>query len=435
MTDAILIGQDNVTETAPIGFAAQPRSPAVASPAAADILDMTEGGLVTIAATGAGKGVSHIIPNALSYPGSMILIDIKGELAAVTARRRREMGQDVYILNPFAEGPTDYINPFDLITPGQPEAIDQARMVADLLVTRSHAEDPFWDDRARDLITGAILFIAEHVRAPDRALHLAHRLWSAEMHQLATILTFMRESPRQDGVLGRFANQYIDAPDKTRGSIHTTMMGHLMPLSALSGARAFSAQGRGRAVDLHALREGAPVTIYLTVPPHYLHTHAAFLRIWVGALLAALRLRTQRPDCPTLFMVDEAAQLGRMDQLLNAATLMRGYGLRVWTFWQSMAQIERVYGPAGQELIDNASTLSVFGMANGPSAASAARATGWTGELLGLDRSLQLIAQSGQAPRLCQRLCYLTDPRFAGLFDDNPFHTRPTRPAPSLELV
>lgn len=435
MTDTILIGRDHVAQTDPIGFAAKSGTHRVELRTGAEIHDRSEGGLLTIAATGAGKGVSHVIPNVLNYSGSMIIIDIKGEIAAVTARRRREMGQDVYILNPFSEGPTDFINPFDLIDSGSSDAIDQARMVADLLITRSHADDPFWDDRARDLITGAILFIAEHVAPKDRALHLAYKLWSADLRQLANILAFMRGSQKQKGALGRFANQYIDAPDKTRGSIHSTMMGHLMPLSSRSGERAFSAKGKGRRVDLGAFRDGVPTTIYLTVPPHYLHTHAAFLRIWVGALLASLRLRKQRPEVPTLFVVDEAAQLGRMDQLLNAATLMRGYGLRIWTLWQSIAQIERIYGTAGQEFIDNASTVSVFGMSNGPSAAAASRVTGWGGELLGLDRSLQVIAQSGHAPRLCRRLCYLSDPRFKGRFDPNPFHAAAPHSGPHLEVA
>lgn len=435
MTDTVLIGRDHVAADAPVGFAANPAPRRADLCTARDIHDRGEGGLVTIAATGAGKGVSHIIPNVLSYSGSMIVVDIKGEIAAVTARRRREMGQDVYILDPFSAGPTDYINPFDLIESGTPDTIDQARMVADLLITRSHADDPFWDDRARDLITGAIVFIAEHVAAKDRALHLAYKLWTAETRQLATILAFMRGSSRQGGALARFANQYIDAADKTRASIHATMIGHLMALSSRSGERAFSAKGKGRRVDLAALRDGRPMTIYLTVPPHYLHTHAAFLRIWVGALLAAMRLRAQRPGVPTLFVVDEAAQLGRMEQLLNAATLMRGYGLRIWTFWQSIAQIERIYGAAGHELIDNASTVSVFGMSNGPSAAAASRVTGWTGELLGLDRSLQIIAQSGCAPRLVRRLSYLNDPRFKGRFDPNPFHSLPANFGPELEVA
>ncbi|WP_421414221.1 type IV secretory system conjugative DNA transfer family protein [Agrobacterium tumefaciens] len=56
---------------------------------------------MVVGRTGGGKGRSVIMPIALDYPGSIVLIDIKGEAAAVTARRRREMGQEVVILEPF----------------------------------------------------------------------------------------------------------------------------------------------------------------------------------------------------------------------------------------------------------------------------------------------------------------------------------------------
>ncbi|MGK7296029.1 MAG: type IV secretory system conjugative DNA transfer family protein, partial [Candidatus Wenzhouxiangella sp. M2_3B_020] len=64
--------------------------------------DAGEGHLMTIAPTGTGKGRSAIIPTLLSYPGPVIVIDPKGENYQVTARRRREMGQRVFKLDPFS---------------------------------------------------------------------------------------------------------------------------------------------------------------------------------------------------------------------------------------------------------------------------------------------------------------------------------------------
>ena len=51
-----------------------------------------------------------IIPNLLTYPGSVFVNDTKGQNAAVTARARRAMGQDVFVLAPFAEE-TAHLNP------------------------------------------------------------------------------------------------------------------------------------------------------------------------------------------------------------------------------------------------------------------------------------------------------------------------------------
>src|ERR1035438_553390 len=68
----------------------------------------TEKHMVTIAGTGSGKSTAALIPNLCIHQGSALIIDPKGELAAITARRRgnggggvRGMGQDVFVLDPF----------------------------------------------------------------------------------------------------------------------------------------------------------------------------------------------------------------------------------------------------------------------------------------------------------------------------------------------
>jgi type IV secretion system protein VirD4 len=57
------------------------------------LLHNEEGHLLTIAPTGAGKGVSSVIPAILSHRGPLFIIDIKGENYQVTARHRRQVGR------------------------------------------------------------------------------------------------------------------------------------------------------------------------------------------------------------------------------------------------------------------------------------------------------------------------------------------------------
>ncbi|MCV5950975.1 type IV secretory system conjugative DNA transfer family protein, partial [Escherichia coli] len=59
------------------------------------------GHVVTVAPTGSGKGIGAVIPNLLTYQGSALVFDPKGENAEVTGRRRREMGQSVHVIDPF----------------------------------------------------------------------------------------------------------------------------------------------------------------------------------------------------------------------------------------------------------------------------------------------------------------------------------------------
>ncbi|MCA1363410.1 type IV secretory system conjugative DNA transfer family protein [Bradyrhizobium sp. IC3069] len=58
--------------------------------------------MVTIAGARAGKTSTVLEPNLYLSPGSMLVLDPKGELAR-TARFRRAMGHNVYVLNPFGQ--------------------------------------------------------------------------------------------------------------------------------------------------------------------------------------------------------------------------------------------------------------------------------------------------------------------------------------------
>ena len=100
------------------------------------------GHVLTCAPTGAGKGIGAVIPNLLTYPGLAFLLDLKGENYAVTARARREMGQDVYLIDPFgitgARGQA--MNWLDALDPNDPDVVSLSGALTDMLVGR-HRRD------------------------------------------------------------------------------------------------------------------------------------------------------------------------------------------------------------------------------------------------------------------------------------------------------
>ena len=177
------------------------------------------------------------------------------------------------------------------------------------------------------------------------------------------------------------------------------------------------------------------MTIYLRVPSHMLSSHGKLLRIWLGTILTTVAERKVRPAIPDLFLVDEAANLGYLDELLTAASLLRGYGLRTWTFWQSLGQIEGIYGARAAEIIDNAGTLSIFGAANASSARRVEELTGYGGQVLGMPRTQQILCRQGCEPMRSERINYLWDPAYRGRFDANPFHLAAPQARRGLEAV
>src|SRR5262249_9549105 len=147
---------------------------------------------------------------------------------------------------------------------------------------------------------------------------------------------------------------YLSAPsDRTRPCIRSTSLTYVKCLGSKSVARVLEKS----TFALGDLLDGRPLTIYLILPPEKLESHRALWRMWVAPWLPAVGRRKRLPEPRTLFLLDEAAQLGRMPLLRQAITLLRGYGLQTWTFWQDLSQLRRLYRHDWPTMVGNAAVL------------------------------------------------------------------------------
>jgi type IV secretory pathway TraG/TraD family ATPase VirD4 len=111
--------------------------------------------LMTLAGNGGGKGDSAIINNLLTYPGSVFVNDTKGQNAAVTARVRREMGQDTFVLAPFA-AETAHLNPLAGVDPDAPDYVERIKGIAEALVIVTDEKNRVWAEWSKIVIEGLI---------------------------------------------------------------------------------------------------------------------------------------------------------------------------------------------------------------------------------------------------------------------------------------
>lgn len=117
--------------------------------------------MLTIGSNGGGKGETSILPNLLSYPGSIFCNDVKGQNAAVSAQRRRDLGQTVHILDPMGtlgQG-TAHLNPLDALDPQSKNYVEDIFGIVDALVIAGNPQNRFWDESARTVIAGAIDYL------------------------------------------------------------------------------------------------------------------------------------------------------------------------------------------------------------------------------------------------------------------------------------
>ena len=118
--------------------------------------------VIMSAPTRSGKGVGIVIPNLLTWPDSMVVLDIKQENFAITSAYRRKHGQPCFLFNPAA---TDYrthrYNPLAYISEDPNFRIDDIQKIANMLYPDIPGTDVIWTATPRSLFLGIVLLLIE----------------------------------------------------------------------------------------------------------------------------------------------------------------------------------------------------------------------------------------------------------------------------------
>ena len=125
--------------------------------------------LICFGPTGSGKSMSIIVPNAQNLRRSMIIVDPKGDVTAISARRRKAIGEKVIVLNPFnvLTKKRPYMksvgwNPLSQLKPDSPNFASHAMCIADAIVEKSGGDDggnsKFFERSAQNLVQALIMW-------------------------------------------------------------------------------------------------------------------------------------------------------------------------------------------------------------------------------------------------------------------------------------
>lgn len=354
-----------------LGKLGSPRSRAPFLRSASDAYSNT----LLVAPPGGGKGVGVVIPTLLTWPGSAVVLDVKGENLAATAGQRQRMGDTVYVFAPYdPDGRTHRFNPLEPIRRiGDADRRYSAlRLLAThLLTSQGKADEPFIEG-ARELFT-ATASVALDTEEPTlgHVLRLLAPTIGTETigneaidQMMAKRLRGLAEQAPHPSARTSLL-QYSAYDPKTIGTFLSVLKSCGLGVWADPAIdRATSAND----VDLDTLR-AAPQTIYIVISPNEMDALAPVARLFFQSVTAALQSRMPTPAAdplPVLLLLDEFKALGRMDTILNAATVLRGYGGRMLFVVQGLPNLEEVYGRAGAEGLMNACQLHAYMSVNDP---------------------------------------------------------------------
>jgi type IV secretion system protein VirD4 len=319
--------------------------------------------LLTVAPAGGGKTVNTLAPNLLSYSGNCVVVDPKGELFKLSAEHRRKRFKHKIIrIDPAALcGPgAAQFNPFDFIDPNSKEFLGAVRDLANQLVVRTGKEiDPHWNDSAENVIAALIAYVCACEGDRESRNLEGMRLFLASRENFAAAVAMMQENDAVDGILRQLGNSLSWHVGRELASVMTNANRH----TSIFDDPLIAESTQVTSFNPSELRTGR-MTIYLIVPPDRLVIWAGLLRMQIGMLLRIATRGVPTETNPVLFMIDEAAHIGKMQVLSDAITLMRGMGIRIWLFVQSLDQINKCFGDHAGTILDNLGTQQYFSIAS-----------------------------------------------------------------------
>jgi len=317
--------------------------------------------IVTIAGSRAGKPRTVLAPNLRRYPGSVVVIDPKGELVRDTAADRRKLGE-VFVLDPFGiTGETSAsFNPFQELIQSSAEAVTaDAALVADALIIDSR--EAHWTDAAKNLIRGLLL----HQLSKDPArtnIRTLRTTLTASPKQLNDILDDMVLSDAYEGIVantGRGFKGKLEANQAFTGELRSIISTSIEQTWPLDDVARISDRSDFLLSDLSE----KPITVYLVLPATRLATHHRWLRLFINLAIAALERRpvdVASGGLPVWFVLEEFAALGHMRALETAAGFMAGMGCKLWVVLQDLTQLETHYPKSWETFLGNAGVIQAW---------------------------------------------------------------------------
>jgi type IV secretion system protein VirD4 len=309
--------------------------------------------VLCFAPTRSGKGVGLVVPTLLTWPGSCIVHDIKGENWALTAGFRARVGR-VLLFDPTNVQSARY-NPLLEVRRGEWEVRD-VQNVADVLVDPEGSLEKrnHWEKTSHALLVGAILHVL--YAEPDKTLAGVAAFLSDPRRPIESSLRAMMTTRHlgEKGVhpvVASAARELLNKADNERSGVLSTAMSFLglyrdPVVAQVTGASDW------RIADL--VDSARPASLYLVVPPSDISRTKPLVRLILNQIGRRLteELTPEKGRHRVLLMLDEFPALGRLDFFESALAFMAGYGIKGFLIAQSLNQIEKAYGP-NNAILDN----------------------------------------------------------------------------------
>lgn len=310
---------------------------------------------LVVAPTRAGKGVGVVIPTLLTFKGSVIALDVKGELFELTSRARKARGHKIFKFAPFDKDSRSHsYNPvLDILAmPPIRRFSETRRLAVNLIVSKGKGAEGFIEG-ARDLFVAGVLACIER---GTPTIGDVYDLFSqpGEKYKLFARLAEETKIPEVQRIFDNMA-----ANDSKILTSYTSVLGDGgLNLWADPLIRAATSRSDFSVYDLRRV----PNTIYICVSPNDLEVIAPLVRLFFQQVVSILQRAMPGKDekCEVLFLLDEFKHLGKLEAVETAVTTIAGYKGRFMFIIQSLSALTGAYGQPGKENFLSNTGIQVF---------------------------------------------------------------------------
>ncbi|MDR1494449.1 MAG: type IV secretory system conjugative DNA transfer family protein [Rickettsiales bacterium] len=340
--------------------------------------------VLLFAPTGSGKGVGFVIPNLLFWTESVIVHDIKLENYELTSGYRfKHMKQKVFLWNPAdQQGITHCYNPIDWVSRDAGGSVDDIQKIAKFLL----AKEDFWENEARALMTGLLLYILADKERKKSLGELLRLIRSEDLaYTLAVVLDTMGGEihPISYMNLGAFLNK----ADKERSGVTSVASSSLElwsnPFVDAATSKSHFNIGKFR-IEAHSL--------FVGISPNNIARLRPLLQIFYQQAATIFTNKMPRKDekVGVMMLLDEFPTLGEMQEIKVGIAYYRGYRVKVFLIVQDTDQLKDIYKDAGMNSFLSNCTYRITYAANNATTAK------MISELLG---NKTVVSESGSKPK------------------------------------
>lgn len=307
-----------------------------------------DGHIAVFGGSGSGKTTGIAIPNLLTWKGTIFSFDFKGDLLRYAMKRRNtkilsflENQQNIYWYDPF----------YTLRKDGEKNLIQNARELAYAIIPLPHnIEDPFWIMAARDILTGSIIYF----------FRLGKGFIDTMIEIKTTKLSELLKKLASDRMAAVCVNPDLDLNPKTLAGISMELHNHISVFATdilIQDVLSSSEDAHKEQISWEDLDIS---DIFIRLDQSNIEQWSSVIRLMLVQLVRTLQRRPEKYEPegkkipPTLLMLDEFPQYGKIDVITSALKVLRSKNVTISMFCQSLADLDETYGKVTRcSILDN----------------------------------------------------------------------------------